>query len=108
MARIAVIVAHPDDEVLGVGGTILRHVEAGDEVRVHIECMNTLRDQVQRTVDACAVADAMGGYELTFGDSDQLGYRVPRLDIEADIYYTHWPHDLNRDHRLVSEAATVL
>lgn len=32
--KILVIVAHPDDEVLGVGGTMLKHVEKGDHVRV--------------------------------------------------------------------------
>lgn len=34
--KILVIAAHPDDEVLGMGGTIKKHTKAGDEVRVLI------------------------------------------------------------------------
>ena len=30
--RVVVIGAHPDDEILGAGGTLARHVKAGDEV----------------------------------------------------------------------------
>ena len=32
--RILVLVAHPDDEVLGMGGTILRHAQKGDYIKV--------------------------------------------------------------------------
>lgn len=32
--NILVIVAHPDDEVLGVGGTMLKHAEKGDKITV--------------------------------------------------------------------------
>jgi LmbE family N-acetylglucosaminyl deacetylase len=32
MKKVIVISAHPDDETLGAGGTILKHFDAGDEV----------------------------------------------------------------------------
>lgn len=32
--NILVIVAHPDDEVLGMGGTILKHAQHGDKVKI--------------------------------------------------------------------------
>lgn len=99
------MVAHPDDEVLGVGGAILRHVADGDEVSVRIECMDGLRNALSRTNDAKRVAGRMGT-RLSFGESRQLGYEVPSFDIEADLYYTHHP-DLNRDHRLVNEGVLV-
>ena len=33
MSRILAVVAHPDDEVLGVGGTLAHHAAAGAELR---------------------------------------------------------------------------
>ena len=34
--RILAIVAHPDDEIIGVGGTLCKHIDEGDEVKVII------------------------------------------------------------------------
>src|SRR5271155_3020309 len=51
--RIAVIVAHADDEVFGCGGTLKRHTLAGDEVWTIV-----LTDgETSRYVDADAAGD---------------------------------------------------
>ena len=36
MSTVLIVAPHPDDEVLGVGGTMLRHLSQGDEVHVLI------------------------------------------------------------------------
>jgi LmbE family N-acetylglucosaminyl deacetylase len=106
MARVLVAVAHPDDEVLGVGGTIRRHVEAGDIVHVHIECVAGLRSRDDRLAAAQRIADRVG-YILTFGVTPELGGICDQIISRADIIYTHHPGDLNKDHRAVAEAALV-
>ena len=48
MNKVLVVVAHPDDEVLGCGGTIARHADFGDQVQVLIVAEGlTSRQQVR-------------------------------------------------------------
>ena len=90
MTRVLCIAAHPDDEVLGVAGTLLRHKAAGDEVTVAL-CY------------PCRVGDDEVGEA-----SGRLGilYRYYIEDIDAlvsevqpDIVYTHSRADLHEDHQ---------
>jgi LmbE family N-acetylglucosaminyl deacetylase len=105
--RVLVVAAHPDDELLGVGGTLLRHVAQGDEVEVMIACCRGLRAGDKRVNTAAAIALEVG-YNMTAGPWPELGYKVPELRVgDAEIVYTHHPGDLNRDHRLVAEGVRV-
>ena len=54
--RVLVVAAHPDDEVLGVGGTILRHTAQGDRVRILIMAEGLTSRAGQRDVDQFHVA----------------------------------------------------
>ncbi len=122
--KILVIAPHMDDEVLGCGGTIFRHVRAGDRVAVCVvanRAYGHVYDQalIQREKEACRRAQKILGYqELKFLDlpDEQLDRSQIELivPLEAivnllcpDLVYLPHGGDLNQDHRAVSEAALV-
>lgn len=122
--KILVVAAHPDDELLGVGGTLLKHIDQGDEVSVLIlgdgeSSKDYGADIDKRSVMARNVADFIGAKNLILKKlPDQQFDSIPILDIikqietvvtqvQPNIIYTHCPTDLNIDHRLACEATLV-
>ncbi len=128
---VLVVAAHPDDEVLGCGGTIARHSEAGDRVQVLIVAEGATSRQAQRDragaqADLSQLAQAAqragkilgaAGVELLDLPDNRLD-SLDRLDlikvIEAHIerhqprvVYTHHAGDVNVDHRRLHEAVVT-
>ena len=120
---VLVVAAHTDDEALGCGGTIARHVAEGDTVHaVFLADGVTSRiesnsDELRRREKAAKDAHAILGIQSThyLGFSDNRLDSVPLLDIvqllEAKIHilqpqviYTHHHGDLNVDHRITNQA----
>lgn len=123
MKRIAVIAAHPDDEVLGCGGTIAKHAQEGDEVHVLIMAEGITsrsshnRDEIDTLRHAARQAnDTLGAKTLTFKNfPDNRMDTVPLIEIvkeieeyiaeiQPSIVYTHHFADLNVDHQRVNQA----
>jgi LmbE family N-acetylglucosaminyl deacetylase len=120
--HILVVGAHPDDEVLGVGGTIARHVEMGDRVSVLLltDGVRARHDvtepQKQAARKACS---ALGVEDVCFADLPDQGLdNLPLLEVIApisravkelrpEVVYTHHRGDANQDHR-AAFAATVV
>jgi len=122
--RILVIAAHMDDEVLGAGGTIAKHVATGDEVTVCIVCKRAYDHQfssrvVREEEGAARRAQRVLGYQaLRF-----LHLRDERLDerlidlitpletclraAKPAVVYTNHRGDNNQDHRAVFQATMV-
>lgn len=122
MKKIMVIAAHPDDELLGCGGTLLKHSRKGDFIKTIILGQGMLsrgEDEsilVKLRADAKQANDLTGVNELKFFDfPDNAFDSVPLIEIiktvekeidelEPDIIYTHFGNDLNIDHRKTFQA----
>lgn len=120
---VLVVAAHPDDEVLGAGGTLARHGNNGDEMHVMfladgVGARGTLSEGElsARKGSARMAADLLGLASLHFLDRpDNRLDTVPLLDIVQEIearmeevrpatVYTHHGGDLNVDHRIAHQA----
>lgn len=125
--KILVVAAHSDDETLGCGGTIAKHVAKGNAVHVVFltdgvgsrnEDCSGATNVVARVSASKAALSVLGVSELnvtSFPFPDNALDSVPRLEIvreiervvsyvKPDVVYTHHPGDLNIDHRYAYEA----
>jgi LmbE family N-acetylglucosaminyl deacetylase len=122
--RVLAIAAHPDDETIGAGGTIARHVAQGDEVYWCVVTQaysppwpeETLIE-ARRQVDQ--VRDVLGIQEIfSCGFPTVKLNTVPYIDlcsalqqvvdqVQPEIVYTTPRDDINQDHRIVYEATLV-
>jgi len=124
--NILVIGAHSDDEVLGVGGTILKAISLGSNVSVLI-VTDSVSAQYKNVSNAIQIRDdfldkscsALGVHDferLSFPDM-QLD-TVPHVRLneaisdfihkrDFDTVFTHHPYDINLDHRLLFDSVSV-
>lgn len=122
--QVAVIAAHPDDETLGVGGTIGRHVADGDTVHV-IVMTETYppvwqeSEKARRQEQAREAAAVLGVAGITFAGFptvklnalpaiDLAGYLIAQLrQLSPAVVYAPPFGDVNQDHEAAFRAALV-
>ncbi|MCK4858638.1 MAG: PIG-L family deacetylase [candidate division Zixibacteria bacterium] len=128
---VLVVAAHPDDEILGCGGTIAYHARRKEAVHVVIlgegvtsrddhrdrdansEKLSTLGEAAQRAGAILGVrSTTLHGFPDNRMDSIDLLDMVKIVEgfierFRPDIVYTHHRGDLNIDHRLVHDAVVT-
>ena len=131
MTSVLVVAAHPDDEVLGCGGTIARHADASDQVQVLIVAEGATSRQQHRSrlkscdeLSALAKAARKAGSILGAAGVDLLDFPDNRLDSldrldlikrieecidrhQPQVVYVHHAGDVNVDHRRLHEAVVT-
>lgn len=129
MHSILVIAAHPDDEVLGCGGTITKLTDEGKFVHVAFfadgvssrdnkEALKKI-DLVKRRDAALRACNVLGVKSVSFDDlPDNRMDTIPLLDVikmietllikyKPDTILTHHAGDLNVDHQQLYQAVAT-
>ena len=126
VASALIVVAHPDDEVIGMGGTLAKLASEGVKVTVAFlssgvgsrnhEGEREAATRKQAAVRCCETLGAVAGH---FGSYPTLQFdSVPSLNLAKtvselvarytpDLVFTHHGGDLNVDHRLTTQAVMV-
>jgi LmbE family N-acetylglucosaminyl deacetylase len=109
--RTLIVAAHPDDEVLGCGGLVLKLNK-----KQEIFSLVLTKGGRENPILTDKVAEFLGfrnHWQLDFPDNkfDTLplieiirAVEKIKTEIKPDIIFTHFEHDLNKDHRLTYEA----
>ncbi|MBA3433187.1 MAG: PIG-L family deacetylase, partial [Actinobacteria bacterium] len=125
MTRVLVIAAHPDDEVLGMGGTIAAHTSRGDDVRVLVVTDGSSTQypddadiRARKEQEALRAAKELGVDDYVHLDLPDM--RLDTLehievnkvveehvrDFGPQVVYTVQP-DVNQDHRVLFDSVAV-
>ncbi|MBE5912911.1 MAG: PIG-L family deacetylase [Pseudobutyrivibrio ruminis] len=127
MKKVLVVAAHPDDELLGLGGTIRKLVNEGIEAHAVIMAEGiTSRSDTRSDADKNALVELQrdakaASLEVGYSSIEFCGLPDNRMDemdlldiikivskyvdkYQPDTIFTHHHGDLNIDHRLTCEA----
>lgn len=122
--NVLIIAPHPDDEILGCGGTIAKRVKNGDSVYVCVVTRGVPplfnEEDTEKTWDECRKADSLLGVKETIflGFPAVMLESIPRYEfnskineviqqIEPDEVYIPHRGDMQLDHKMVVDAAMV-
>lgn len=112
--KTLIVAAHPDDEILGCGGTVLKLMK---KQKIYSLVLN--KGGREKPILTDKVSEFMG-----FNKSWQLDFPDNRFDtmsladiikavedvkneVKPDVIFTHFEYDLNKDHQLTYQAVLV-
>jgi len=122
--KILVIAPHPDDEVLGCGGTIKKHANVGDDVFLCVVTKAYTPDWTEKYLQDKLIDIKKSNAVLGIKKTYLLGFPAVKLDtipqkelndkisaviktVDPDVLYIPYAGELNKDHRLAFEACLV-
>ncbi len=121
--NLFVISAHPDDEVLGLGGSLAKFIKDGYKIDVLIMCEAETMRYKNLNIDLKKMAEKAGEI-IGFNSIEFLNFPDQHLDkfslveiikpieekiskLKPKIVFTHFYGDINKDHKILSEATIV-
>lgn len=122
--NILAIGAHYDDVELGCSGTLIKHTLAGDKVTLIVVTDSAYKNPAGEPIRSADTAHKEGqkaaeiiganliclGYETFFVPFNEELTKTITSHIETlsiDTLYSHWVHDLHRDHQYVAKSTIM-
>lgn len=127
--KVLIIAAHPDDEVLGAGGTIAKYAANGAEVRLLIVTdgstaqyradANLARILVEKKQETQRAAEILGIRQVLYGGLPdmkldmtahiQVNQVIEQVldDFRPEVVFTQFYGDVNLDHQCVHRSTLV-
>jgi len=123
--KVLVVAPHADDEVLGCGGVIKRHIQSGDEVYLCVATKPYTPDWTEEYIAQKAEELKLSNNILGIKETFFLNFPTVKLDmvgqkkindsiaeivlkVKPEVMYIPFFGDINRDHRIISEACLVV
>ncbi|MCK4666972.1 PIG-L family deacetylase [Candidatus Dependentiae bacterium] len=123
--KVLVIACHPDDELLGVGGRLIKHVKEADEVYV---CILTKaykpdwsQEYMDKKIEEQREVDQLIGIKVRINldlptvklntlPHGELNREIQKVvdKIKPHIIYTHCQNDVNIDHNIAFKSVLVV
>jgi LmbE family N-acetylglucosaminyl deacetylase len=123
--KVLVLAAHPDDEVLGMGGTIAVHTDRGDDVRIVVVTDGSSTQypgdagiRARKEEEALRAASELGVTDYVHLDLPDMRLdTLPHVEVNRVVEeqvsdfapeFVYTPHpDVNRDHRVLFDSVAV-
>jgi N-acetylglucosamine malate deacetylase 1 len=123
--KVLVLAAHPDDEVLGMGGTIAVHTDRGDDVRIVVVTDGSSTQypgdagiRARKKEEALRAASELGVTDYVHLDLPDMRLdTLPHVEVNRVVEeqvsdfapeFVYTPHpDVNRDHRVLFDSVAV-
>lgn len=123
--RVLAVAPHPDDETIGLGGTLLRHIADGDDVAWMV--VTAMTDKLGFSAERQAERHAeIERVTTMYGFCDRFDCGLPTTELDAlpradvvqaiggplksfrpDVVYLPHPHDVHSDHGVVFQATAT-
>ena len=126
--KVLVIASHPDDEVLGCGGTLIKLKKVGYKIKVIFTSDCKIRNKLglenfkklNERFELAKIVSLKLGFErpifLKFPNLEmnrlqitQLGQELKKIiqDFKPNIIFTHYYNDIHDDHRATYESVMI-
>lgn len=116
--------AHFDDLELGCGGTLIRHIQNGDEVTMLVLSDSGYVNPHGQEIRSADVALQEGKKSAEIMGADLIYFDYPTFEIpfneqltksiqavienrEIDTIYSHWDNDVHRDHKQAAQCTLM-